>query len=163
MCFKCVQMCFVHFEKQGGRIYDRTGKCFVMCLNVRQYTFNVPQMCFQCVSNVFKCVFCTLNVKPAVRGPSKAKSTLSTPRYPTSHSNQKPGVGSSDASRRVGLGLRWTLNKNNYCLNDGRYCEQQQQQQRQLTVAGGFKFNSTQTAIGWIVSPRSPLVDGTYS
>ena len=37
-------------------------KCFVMCLNVRQYTFNVPQMCFQCVSNVFKCVFCTLKI-----------------------------------------------------------------------------------------------------
>ena len=55
-----------------------------------------------------------------IRGPGKTKSTLLTRRYPTSHSNQKPGVGSVDASRRVGLGLRWTLNKNNYFLNCGR-------------------------------------------
>ena len=47
-------------------------------------------------------------------------------------------------------------------MNYGRSCEQPQQQQRQLTTAGEFKFDSTQTAIGWIVSPRSPLVDGTY-
>ena len=105
----------------------------------------------------------TRAVKTATRTPGKAKSTLSTPRYPTSHSNQKPGVGSFDASRRVGLGLRWTLNKNNLFLNYGRYCEQQQQQQRQLEACSRFKFDRHQTAIGWIVSPRSPLVDGTCS
>ena len=96
--------------------------------------------------------------------PGKAKSTLSTPRYPTSHSIQKSRVGSFDAARRVGLGLRWTKNTNNYFLNYGSYCEQQQQQQqRQLEACSRFKFDRHQTAIGWIVSPRSPLVDGTCS
>ena len=39
-----------------------------------------------------------------IRGLGKAKSTPSTPLYPTSHSIQKSGVGSFDAPRRVGLG-----------------------------------------------------------
>ena len=52
-------------------------------------------------------------VKPAVRGPGKTKSAPCTPRYPTSHSNQKPGVGSFDAPRRVALGSGWFKNKNN--------------------------------------------------
>ena len=55
-----------------------------------------------------------------IRGPGKTKSTLSTPRYPTSHSNQKPGVGSFDAPRRVGLGFRWLKNTNNFFLNYSR-------------------------------------------
>ena len=98
-----------------------------------------------------------------IRGLGNAKSTLSTPLYPTSHSIQKPGVGSFDASRRVALGLSWAKHLGNYFLNYGRYCEQQQQQQRQLEACSRFKFDRHQTAIGWIVSPRSPLVDGTFS
>ena len=98
-----------------------------------------------------------------IRGPCKTKSTLSTPLYPTSHSIQKSRVGSFDASRRVALGLSWAKHLGNYFLNYGRYCEQQQQQQRQLEACSRFKFDRHQTAIGWIVSPRSPLVDGTCS
>ena len=44
-----------------------------------------------------------MHVNLPISPPHQAKSTLSTPIYSWSHSIQKPGVGSFDASRRVAL------------------------------------------------------------